>query len=167
MKNKFVQAHMKVAKIYADLSYANRKKVGAVIVKDDRILSIGYNGMPSGWTNECETEVIKIFSTPSADPNDQVRHLVTKPEVLHAETNAIAKLASSTESGKGASLFIYPYSPCMECAKLIYQSGISEIYFIEKYQNEDGLKFLKKAGVQSYQVYGLDDYQKLEYEVNE
>ena len=152
MKAKFVQAHMKVAKIYADLSYAKRKKVGAVIVKDDRILSIGYNGMPADWDNCCEETVFQFERKQPLSPV-----LATKPEVLHAETNAIAKLAASTESGKDAALFIYPYSPCMECAKLIYQSGISEIYFTEKYQNEDGLNFLKKTGVKVYQVYGLDD----------
>ena len=143
MKDKFVQAHMKAAKIYAELSYAKRKKVGAVVVRDDRILSIGYNGTPSGWDNCCE----ELFSSPVTGTQ-----LVTKPEVLHAETNAIAKLASSTESGKGASLFIYPCSPCMECAKLIYQSGINEVFFTEKYRNEDGVDFLKKAGVKVCQI---------------
>ena len=153
MKDKFVQAHMKAAKIYADLSYAKRKKVGAVIVRDDRILSIGYNGTPSGWDNSCEDSVLWYEGKQLLSPI-----LVTKPEVLHAETNAIAKLAASTESGKGATLFIYPCSPCMECAKLIYQSGINEVYFIEKYlarlaqQDEDGLDFLKKAGVKVFQI---------------
>jgi len=160
MKDKFVQAHMKVAKVYADLSYAKRKKVGAVIVKDDRILSIGYNGTPANWDNCCEETV--LWREDAWHPV-----LVTKPEVLHAETNAIAKLAASTESGKDATLFIYPYSPCMECAKLIYQSGISEIYFTEKYQNEDGLNFLKKAGVKVHQVHGLDDHQQLEYRIDD
>ena len=162
MKDKFVQAHMKAARIYADLSYAERKKVGAVIVKDDRILSIGYNGTPADWDNCCEETVLWHKGKQLLSPM-----LVTKPEVLHAETNAIAKLAASTESGKDATLFIYPYSPCMECAKLIYQSGISEIYFTEKYQNEDGLNFLKKAGVKVYQVHGLDDHQQLEYRIND
>ena len=147
MKDKFVQAHMKVAKIYADLSYAKRKKVGAVIVRDDRILSIGYKGTPSGWDNNCEDSVLWHKGKQLASPM-----LVTKPEVLHAETNAIAKLAASTESGKGDSLFIYPCSPCMECAKLIYQSGINEVYFTEKYQDEDGVDFLKKAGVKVFQI---------------
>ena len=162
MKDRFVQAHMKVAKIYADLSYAKHKKVGAVIVRNDRILSIGYNGTPANWDNCCEETVLWHKGKQLLSPM-----LVTKPEVLHAETNAIAKLAASTESGKDATLFIYPYSPCMECAKLIYQSGISEIYFTEKYQNEDGLNFLKKAGVKVYQVHGLDDHQQLEYRIND
>ena len=147
MKDKFVQAHMKTAKIYADLSYAKRKKVGAVIVRDGRILSIGYNGMPSGWDNSCEESVLWHKGKQLLSPM-----LVTKSEVLHAETNAIAKLAASTESGKGAALFIYPCSPCMECAKLIYQSGIDEVYFTEKYNDEDGMHFLKKAGVKVFQI---------------
>jgi len=143
MKDKFVQAHMKAAKVYASLSYAKRKKVGAVIVRDDRILSIGYNGTPAGWDNCCE----ELSSSPGTGTR-----LVTKPEVLHAETNAIAKLAASTESGKGAALFIYPCSPCMECAKLIYQSGINEVYFTEQYRNKDGVDFLKNAGVKVHQI---------------
>ena len=118
MKYKYKKAHMTAAEVYAELSYAKRKKVGCVIVKDDRIISIGYNGTPSGWDNECEYTTLwkdgKQLSSPI---------LVTKPEVLHAETNAIAKLASSTESGEGATLFLSSFSPCMDCAKLIYQSG--------------------------------------------
>jgi dCMP deaminase len=150
MKDKFVQAHMKAAKVYADLSYAKRKKVGAVIVRDDRILSIGYNGTPAGWDNCCEELSSSLTTAGICDVTNA--RLVTKPEVLHAETNAIAKLAASTESGKDAALFIYPCSPCMECAKLIYQSGINEVYFIEQYRNEDGVNFLKKAGVKVYQI---------------
>ena len=147
MKDKFVQAHMKTAKIYADLSYAKRKKVGAVIVRDDRILSIGYNGTPSGWDNSCEESVLWYKGKQLLNPL-----IVTKSEVIHAETNAIAKLAASTESGKGAALFIYPSSPCIECAKLIYQSGIDVVYFTEKYNDEDGMDFLKKVGVKVFQI---------------
>jgi len=147
MKDKFIRAHMRVAKIYSELSSARRKKVGVVIVKDDRILSIGYNGTPAGWDNECEESVLwhngKQLPTPI---------LITKPEVIHAEINAIAKLAASTESGKGAALFIYPCSPCMECAKLIYAAGISEVYFVEEYHNNDGLSFLKKVGMKVFQI---------------
>ena len=147
MKDKFIRAHMRVAKIYSELSSARRKKVGVVIVKDDRILSIGYNGPPAGGDNECEESVLwhngKQLPTPI---------LITKPEVIHAEINAIAKLAASTESGKGAALFIYPCSPCMECAKLIYAAGISEVYFVEEYHNNDGLSFLKKVGMKVFQI---------------
>ena len=147
MKDKFIRAHMRVAKIYSELSSARRKKVGVVIVKDDRILSIGYNGTPAGWDNECEESVLwhngKQLPTPI---------LITKPEVIHAEINAIAKLTASTESGKGAALFVYPCSPCMECAKLIYAAGILEIYFTEEYHNNDGLYFLKKVGMKVFQI---------------
>lgn len=137
MKDKFVQAYMKTAETFAELSSARRLHVGAIIVKDDRIISIGYNGMPSGWDNDCEDEII--------DDKWNVS-LKTKPEVLHAETNAIAKLAKSTESGLGASLFV-THAPCLDCAKLVYQSGINTVYYRNTYRSEDGLQFLEKAGV--------------------
>ena len=107
---------MATAKIFAELSHARRLHVGAIVVKDDRIISIGYNGMPAGWDNNCEDEI-----------NNELK---TKPEVLHAESNAIAKLAKSSESGLGADIFI-THAPCMECAKLIYQSGIKRVVSVE------------------------------------
>ena len=130
MKEKFISAYMDVAERFAQLSHAQRAKVGAIIVKDDRIISIGYNGMPSGWDNVCETEGR------------------TNPEVLHAETNAIAKLAQSGESGKDATLFC-THLPCIECAKLIYQSGITQVYYREEYQAAKGTgkEFLIKSNV--------------------
>ncbi|MDP7368339.1 MAG: deaminase, partial [Candidatus Pacebacteria bacterium] len=106
---------------------ATRLKVGCIIVKDDRIISIGYNGMPSGGSNVCEEDG------------------KTKPEVLHAEANAILKLARSTESGLNSSMFT-TYAPCIHCAKLILQSGISELYYEEDYKNDDGIEFLKEYG---------------------
>ena len=141
MKDKFKQAYMDVAERFAQLSHAQRAKVGAIIVKDDRIISIGYNGMPSGWENECETEQ-KTGNTGYG------RKLVTKPEVLHAETNAIAKLAQSSESGKDATLFC-THLPCIDCAKLIYQSGITQVYYREEYKAAKGTgkDFLTKSGV--------------------
>jgi dCMP deaminase len=141
MKEKFISAYMDVAERFAQLSHAQRAKVGAIIVKDDRIISIGYNGMPSGWDNECETEQ-KTGNTGYG------RKLVTKPEVLHAETNAIAKLAQSSESGKDATLFC-THLPCMDCAKLIYQSGITQVYYREEYKAAKGTgkDFLTKSGV--------------------
>ena len=116
MKEKFVSAYMDVAERFAELSSARRLHVGAIVVKDDRIISIGYNGMPSGWDNNCEFEY--------KNPQTKITELITRPEVLHAETNCIAKLAKSNESGMGATMFI-THAPCLDCAKLIYQSGIS------------------------------------------
>ena len=124
MKSKFIEAHLKVAKVYGELSSATRLKVGCIIVKDDRIFSIGYNGMPSGASNVCE------------------KNGETKPELLHAEANAITKLAKSTESCDGAYMFT-TYAPCLECAKLIYQSGIKELHYEYGYKNEDGVNLLK------------------------
>jgi dCMP deaminase len=138
MKQKFVDAHMKVAEVYAELSSAKRLHVGCVIVKDNTIIGIGYNGMPSGWDNVCE--VVKH--------TDFTGTVVTmsKPEVLHAETNAIAKVAKSTNSTDGATMFI-THAPCLDCAKLVYQSGINSVYYRNTYKNDDGLKFLEKCNI--------------------
>lgn len=161
MKEKYIDTYMKVAKLFAEHSSATRKKVGAVIVKDDRIISIGYNGMPSGWDNNCEDIKWDSGAGGWLDPEEfdaqypheawqdeagcNVRYgLKTKPEVLHAESNAIAKLAKSTESGEGATIFI-TCAPCLECAKLIYQSGIKEVFYNEDYRNDDGIYFLSKC----------------------
>jgi dCMP deaminase len=141
MKQKFRDAYMKVAETFAELSSAKRLHVGAIVVKDDRIISIGYNGMPSGWDNNCEYEEIYDYKL-----NDEIYQLKTKPEVLHAETNAIAKLAKSTESGDGATMFI-THAPCLDCAKLIYQSGINHVLYRNSYRSDDGINFLAKAGV--------------------
>jgi len=137
MQPKFRDVFMKTAETFAELSSARRLHVGAVVVKDDRIISIGYNGMPTGWDNNCEIEIHQ--------PVGRV-DLVTKPEVLHAETNAIAKLARSTESGMGATLFV-THAPCLDCAKLVYQSGINSVYYRNSYRDTSGLEFLTKAGV--------------------
>ena len=142
MKQKLLDAYMKTAETFAECSTAKRLHVGAIVVKDDRIISIGYNGMPSGWYNDCED--IKIN-------NDGQYELKTKPEVLHAETNVIAKLAKSNESGLGATMFI-THSPCMDCAKLVYQSGINTVYYRNSYRDEDGIQFLEKAGVKIEKV---------------
>lgn len=130
---------MDTAKRFAKLSHARRLKVGAIIVKNDRIISIGYNGMPAGWDNNCEYEHYTLDN-----PNDY--ELKTRPEVLHAESNALAKLAKSHESGEGADLFL-THSPCIDCAKMIYQSGIRRIYFETNYRSDDGIKFLQKSGI--------------------
>lgn len=165
MKDKFKQAYMDVAERFAKLSHARRLHVGAIVVKDDRIISIGYNGMPAGWDNDCEDkewmdgdaggwlspeEIQERW--PHVEYNEESEEeyrygLKTKPEVLHAETNAISKLAKSNESGNGAAMFI-THSPCLDCAKLIYQSGIDNVFYRNSYRSNDGIEFLKKSGVE-------------------
>ena len=137
MKEKFKRAYMQTAQTFAELSHARRLKVGAIVVKEDRIISIGYNGMPAGWDNNCEEETRY---------EDGGVLLKTKSEVLHAETNAIAKLAKSNDSGNGATMFI-THSPCIECAKLIYQSGINHVMYMQNYRDDAGIQFLTKSGV--------------------
>ena len=146
MKKKFVAAFMKVAETFADLSTATRAKVGAIIVKDNRIISIGYNGMPSGWDNTCEYEIPEELEVDNRTVIPA--RLATKPEVLHAETNAIAKVAQSSESCKDATLFC-THTPCLDCAKLIYQSGITTVYYRTEYNaaKGGGKEFLEKSGV--------------------
>ena len=147
MKEKFKRAYMQTAQTFAELSHARRLKVGAIVVKDDRIISIGYNGMPAGWDNNCEYEDIGFADAVFGEPQTLInRGLKTRPEVLHAESNAIAKLAKSIESGNGADLFV-THSPCIECAKLIYQSGIRTVYFANDYRDCTGVDFLRKSGV--------------------
>jgi dCMP deaminase len=169
MKEKFVKAYMDTAKRFAEISPAVRLKVGAIVVKDDRIISIGYNGMPVGWDNECE---YKSYMSGDAggwlDPDEieerwpyeeySEEHesnrrykLVTRDEVLHAESNAISKLAKSNDSGNGASIFV-THSPCIHCAKLIHQSGIDRVYYSENYRDDAGIKFLELSGVEVKQV---------------
>ena len=158
---------MDVAARFAELSHARRLHVGAIVVKDDRIISIGYNGMPAGWDNNCEDKEYMSgdaggwlnpdeieerwpFEEEDFDPDIGYARryaLKTKPEVLHAETNAIAKLARSSESGEGATMFI-THAPCMDCAKLIYQSGINSVYYRHQYRDQSGVTFLEKAGVE-------------------
>lgn len=128
---------MKTAQTFAELSHAKRLHVGAIVIKEDRIISIGYNGMPAGWDNNCEDTV-----------NNELK---TKPEVLHAETNAIAKLARSSDSGLGADIFI-THSPCLDCAKLIYQSGIKRVWYGAEYRDSSGPDFLRKSGIQVEQI---------------
>lgn len=137
--DKWDNAHLEVAKTYSQLSSARRMKVGAVIVKDNRIISIGYNGMPSGWDNNCEEEV-------KSGNTGYGRELKTKKEVLHAESNAITKVAKSTESAEGAVLYT-TCAPCIDCAKLIHQAGIQRVVFGHNYKSEEGLTFLDKCGI--------------------
>lgn len=133
-QNKLDKAYLKMAEVWANsMSRAQRKKVGALLVKNGQIISDGYNGTISGFDNTCE-ELKDGF-------------LVTKPEVLHAESNCITKVAKSTNSSEGSTLYI-TCSPCFECSKLIIQSGIIRVVYGEIYRNLDGLKLLERAGVE-------------------
>lgn len=171
MKQKFIDLYMDWAERVAALSHAKRLNVGAVIVKDDTVISYGYNGMPAGWDNNCEDkEYMSGDAGGWLDPEEinerwpfeeevhgpyyestRRYRLKTKPEVLHAESNAIAKLAKSSNSGLGADIFI-THSPCIECAKLIFQSGISKVYYGKSYRDDAGIKFLQLSGVEVKQI---------------
>jgi len=143
MKNKFIKYYMDVAQLTSSLSYATRLQVGAVIVKGHKILATGYNGMPAGWDNNCEDEIGHVLD----DANNIVEtRLKTKQEVLHAESNALMKVASSTESSENSTMFC-THAPCIHCAKLIYQSGIGSLYYRNTYRDTAGLEFLEKSGV--------------------
>jgi dCMP deaminase len=137
MKQKFIDAHMSVAETYAKLSSAKRLQVGAVLVKNDTIIGIGYNGMPSGWTNECED--VELLE-------DGGKILTTKSEVIHAESNCLMKVAKSTNSTEGSDMFV-THAPCIHCAKLIYQSGVRKVYYRNTYRDCDGIEFLQKSGI--------------------
>jgi len=150
---------MDIAERTAQLSSAKRLQVGSIIVKDDRIISIGYNGMPPGWTNECETK----HYCDDGDYSEQLLpkqanqwinyKLTTKPEVIHAEANAIAKLAKSSESGDGSTMFL-THAPCIDCAKQIFTAGIRKVFYKEDYRNDQGVVFLQQCGVE------VDKYSK-------
>ena len=162
---------MDTAKRFAELSHARRLHVGAIVVKDDRIISIGYNGMPAGWDNDCEykeysrgdeggwlnpDEIYNRWPFQDEDIDPDLGYarryaLKTRKEVLHAETNAIAKLARSNESGLGADLFV-THSPCLDCAKLIYQSGIKRVWFGKEYRDSSGVEFLLRSGIEVNKV---------------
>jgi len=137
MKKKYIDAHMKAAEVYSQLSSAKRLQVGCVVVKDNTIIGIGYNGMPSGWDNTCE------YTVDDAKGYDTGK---SKPEVLHAETNAIAKIARSTNSSEGAALFV-THAPCLDCAKIIHQAGINSVYYRNTYRSTDGVDFLVKCDI--------------------
>lgn len=133
-QKKYDKAYLKMAQTWGELSHCKRKKVGALIVKDRMIISDGYNGTPSGFENPCEDE-----------------ENYTKWYVLHAEANAILKVAASTQSCTGATLYI-TLSPCRECSKLIHQSGIKRVVYSKAYKDTSGLEFLEKAGVDLTQM---------------
>lgn len=135
-QNELDKTYLSMAQTWSKLSKAVRKKVGCLIVKDGAIISDGYNGTPTGFDNVCEYQ----------DPRVSFNQLITKPEVLHAESNAITKLAKSTQSSAGATMYI-TISPCVECAKLIIQSEISRVVYGKLYKNEDGLNLLRQAKI--------------------
>jgi len=171
MKPKFQKLYNNIAHEVAKMSHARRLKVGAVIVKDDRVISMGYNGMPAGWENNCENkeymsgdagawlspeeiyqqwqfeETVVVANDNESFETTMRYRLKTRPEVLHAESNAIAKLAKSNDSGDGADIFV-THAPCMECSKLIFQSGIRRVYYSSDYRDDSGIKFLKQSGVE-------------------
>ncbi len=170
MKQKYIDLYMDWAARAADLSHAKRLQVGAVIVKDDSVISYGYNGMPAGWDNNCEDkdymsrdaggwldpeeiyerwpfeETVVVANDNESFETTMRYRLKTKPEVLHSESNAIAKLARSGQSGRDADIFI-THAPCLDCAKLIYQSGISSVYYRNSYRDQAGVEFLEKSGI--------------------
>jgi len=147
--DKWQSAYIDVAERFASLSTAKRLKVGAIVVKDNRVLSIGYNGMPSGWDNNCEDECKPDWMSREATQEDIDLGMVllkTKAEVIHAEMNCLAKLAGSNESGKGADMYI-THAPCIECAKMIYASGINSVFYKNDYRDVKGINFLIECGV--------------------
>jgi dCMP deaminase len=138
VQRKWVDAYIDMAERFADLSHAKRLKVGAIVVKEHRVISIGYNGTPAGWDNECE-EIIETHE-------DGGIITKTKDEVIHAEANAISKLARDGESGKESSMFL-THAPCIHCAKMIYGAGISSVFYRNSYRDDNGINFLKKCNV--------------------
>lgn len=141
---RYDRAYLRMAQEWGQLSYCHRKKVGAIIVKDRMIISDGYNGTPTGFENDCEDE-----------------EGYTKWYVLHAEANAISKVASSTQSCEGATLYI-TLSPCRECSKLIHQSGIKRVVYQKVYKDDSGLQFLDRAGVKLEYMPAIDDAEPLQ-----
>ena len=136
---RYDKAYLKMAQSWSKLSHCNRKQVGALIVKDSMIISDGYNGTPTGFDNCCENEIGETHWC-----------------VLHAEANAILKVAKSTNNSKGATLYL-TLSPCKDCSKLILQAGITRVVFKDSYKDAEGITFLKSAGVDVFQIENLDD----------
>jgi dCMP deaminase len=144
---------MKAAEVYSQLSSARRLQVGCVVVKDNTIIGIGYNGMPSGWDNDCEKKSYTNIDSKwqYLDEDGSTYSLVTRPEVLHAESNALAKVARSTNSSEGASVFV-THAPCLDCAKMMYQAGINSVYYRSSYRDTSGVDFLKECNIEVKQI---------------
>lgn len=162
MKPKHLEAFIETAHTFSKCSTAEKLQVGAIIVKDNRIISIGYNGMPSGWSNVCEDKVYpnkEIYSDkeieklfPYVDEEGNRYDLRTKKEVLHAEANAITKLAQSVDCVDDSCVMFITHAPCIECAKLIYQSGIKKVIYENSYRLEEGINFLIESGTTVYKL---------------
>lgn len=154
MKPKFLDFYMSVAQQCAGMSTAKRLQVGSVVVKDNNIISFSWNGTPAGWDNNCEDLEVTFDVRDTCYNSEwcydintkQYSRLKTKPEVLHAERNALDKLARGHQSGLGATMFV-THAPCMECAKSIYGVGIAAVYYQNDYRSTDGIEFLKKCGI--------------------
>lgn len=154
MKPRFINFYMNMARLCASMSRAKRLQVGCVIVKDDNVISHSWNGTPRGWDNECE-----ITLPEEIDPVSRTitpARTITKPEVIHAESNAISKLGRGSASGFDATLFV-THAPCIECAKLIYQAGITEVFYANTYRSEAGLAFLSQCGISTHHVPEITD----------
>jgi dCMP deaminase len=164
MKAKFINYFMDIAQRTADLSHAKRLQVGAIVVKDNRVISIGYNGMPAGADNNCET--VRYETQRIADYTFQgqlideyltgVPVLESKPEVIHAEKNAIGKLAASTESSVGSIMFC-THAPCMECAKMIHAAKIQTLIYKYPYRDTSGVEFLRKYGTRVFEFLDVSE----------
>jgi dCMP deaminase len=148
MKTKMISFYMDICDRIAALSVAKRLQVGSLIVKNNNILAFGWNGTPAGWDNCCEEW--------NGEDDWGNTILKTKPEVIHAESNAISKLARGTESGAGATMFV-THAPCIDCAKLVYQSGIATVYYKNDYRSTQGLEFLDKSGVEVIHHHTLEE----------
>lgn len=171
MNERMINFYMTLAKECAKMSRARRLQVGAILVKNNNIISFSWNGTPSNWDNNCEDTYWMDISSNYLSPEEiknQWPHegtyldnegnvvsgrykLVTKPEVLHAEMNNLMKLAKSTASGENATMFV-THSPCLECAKGIYQAGIKEVFYENQYRSNDGIEFLKKCRIAVTQI---------------
>ena len=166
------ERYLKMAREWSLMSHAKRKKVGCLVVKNGQIISDGYNGTPSGFDNNCEDKKISYDEKNILYGEDRHEWMVdksnkscyswfkltTKPEVLHAELNALMKLARSTNSSDGSTMYI-TCSPCYDCSKLIYQSGIKRVVYNEDYRSKNGVDFLKKCGVKVDKLNYKDIYQ--------
>jgi len=160
MNRNFDDVYMEMAASWGSNSYSRRKKVGALIVKDNMIISDGYNGTPPGFDNNCEYEMCSgigektdctIYKKNNSCEGCQNCVLVTRPYVLHAEANAITKLATSMNSSKGSTLYV-TLSPCLECSKLIIQSGIKRVVYNEEYRETEGIELLRSAGIEVVKI---------------